>query len=78
MQRKTQMSGVRLGFTYAAGLVVLGLLIALVTAPGEAQGKTAQAATRPMPPGFFRFTAAPARTAKVAPQPATPRKQRPG
>ncbi|MBC7522552.1 MAG: hypothetical protein H7268_15845 [Sandarakinorhabdus sp.] len=72
------MSGVRLGFTYAAALVLLGLLIAVVTAPGQARGKVVQANARPIPPGFFRFTAAPVRTAKAAPQAGSQRKQRPG
>ena len=78
MQRKTQMTGVRLGFTYAAGLVLLGLLIAAVTVPGQARGKPVQATARPMPPGFFRFTAVPARAAKASPQAGSQRKQRPG
>ena len=70
------MSGVRLGFTYAAALVLLGLLIAVATAPGHAQGKPGQVTVKPLPPGFFRFTAAPASVAKVAPQPGPQRRHR--
>jgi hypothetical protein len=35
MERKTQMTGIRLGFTYAAAIVLLALLIANLNTPAE-------------------------------------------
>lgn len=48
MNRGTRMAGMRLGLTYAAAIVLLGLLVAMVAAPVSSQ-------TREQPPGSKGF-----------------------
>jgi hypothetical protein len=67
MERRTQMNGVRLGFTYAAALVLIGLLVAAIAAPSPGHGKPAPSNAKPLPPGFFRFTAVKIPPAKAPP-----------
>ena len=80
MNRGTRMAGMRLGLTYAAALVVLGLLIAMVAAPAPAQtragttsrsGVQLQRNARPeaanaLGQGPFSFTGVPDRSRPTA------------
>lgn len=43
MDKQTRMTGIRLGFTYAAGIVLLACLVAVVAGQGASTPATAQA-----------------------------------
>ena len=87
MNRRTQMAGVRLGLTYAAAIVLLGLLVAMLNGPGAGgvqpesglpggAGKPVQTTDRavfdPVDVARFGFTAAPAHTGPAPYVPAAP------
>ena len=86
MNRRTQMAGVRLGLTYAAAIVLLGLLVAMVGGPDAASvppksglpglavnpvHPAGRAVFSPDDAARFGFTAAPARSGPPSPVPAS-------
>ncbi len=87
MNRRTQMAGVRLGLTYAAAIVLLGLLVAMLNGSGAGgvqpetrqaglSGRRVQTTGRavfdPADAARFGFTAAPAHTGPAPYVPAAP------
>ena len=86
MNRRTQMAGARLGLTYAAAIVLLGLLVAMLGGPGAGAAapqsglpgiaampvhRPGRAVFSPVDAARFGFTAAPARPGPPSQIPAT-------
>ena len=59
MDKQARMTGMRLGFTYAAVVVLIGFVVAMIAVPGDAAPRKAATtgSTRP-PHALFSFTTA--------------------
>ena len=91
MNRRTQMAGVRLGLTYAAAIVLLALLVAMLGGSGAGDAapqsglpgvtgtpvhRPGRAVFSPVDAARFGFTAAPAQSDPPSHVPATADPQR--